>query len=99
MRHIEFRRAPAMTAIALSLLAGALGTGCSGALHGGVAGAYVAASANTCWESAHSWESPCSSTCYGNGDPLVLLGAVAVGATVGAIIEVVRWVCEGQSSW
>ena len=62
--------------------------GCTGALYGGTAGAYAAAGSVSYCNSGYGG---CSG---GSGE--FLLFAVVVGATIGAVVEIVKRMCGGR---
>ena len=67
--------------------------GCAGAFYGGAAGAYVAGGGSSCWNGG-------SSRCVydgrgGGSSDVFLAGAIAVGAAIGAIAEIIDWMCNG----
>jgi hypothetical protein len=71
--------------------------GCAGAFHGATTGAYFAAGGYS--DNAGSY---CASAYDGRGGSdadVFLLGAIVVGATIGAIIEIFKWAADGCSNW
>jgi hypothetical protein len=74
-------------------VAGIVGMGgCEGAFYGGATGAYLVAGGG---------HGGCSSSGfvadgrYGSSGDIFLLGVIVIGASIGAIAEIVKWMSEG----